>query len=327
MTKRERNSSAAILLALLLALGLTIAGKWKSGTSASSTSALPGARQGGVAGAEKALPSPAAGKRLRVGVYLSKMTGDRVGYSAQVTPELLPGGFDLMPILEADTKDEEGIAKLLNMWFIAKPLIDAADAEALKKLDVIVAPRIWMLPNESRVAIEAAVTNGTGLLARNGLGCMEPGSGPEVSRLSGFDESAFGYNPHPMDCEIIGAHPILGRLSGKTDQTIRITPNGTWGIPGAKTIPLIRVKDMEQFRAFYKEGDEAWTFYPLYVAELGKGRIVGCQFPAWSPMPLALMNATDSQFNIRAVQWLAHRLETPAAPATQEMKPGRGQTE
>ena len=60
----------------------------------------------------------------------------------------------------------------------------------------------------------------------------------------------------------------------------------------------------------------AWTFYPLYVGELGKGRIVGCQFPAWSPMPPALMTATDSQFNIRAVQWLAHRLEDPAAPAT-----------
>jgi hypothetical protein len=114
---------------------------------------------------------------------------------------------------------------------------------------------------------------------------------------------------------MIGSHPILGRLSGKTGRTIKLTPNGTWGVPGVQTIPLIRVKDMNKFRSFYKEGPEDgaadWTFYPLYVAQLGKGRIVGCQFPAWTPMPKDLMSATDSEFNLRAIAWLAHRLEEP----------------
>jgi hypothetical protein len=197
---------------------------------------------------------------------------------------------------------------------VQKTPIDAPDSKALETLDVIVAPRIWLVPDDARAAIEAAVTHGTGLLARDGIGCMDPGSGPDISRLNGFRESQFGYNPHPMECEVIAAHPLLGALH--PGQMVQITPNGTWGIPAAQTIPLIRVKDMDAFRAFYHTGGQDWTFYPLYISQLGKGRIVGCQFPAWSPMPKSLMAATDDQFNIRAVRWLAEKPQTNP-PSTQ----------
>src|SRR5205814_6615238 len=107
------------------------------------------------------------------------------------------------PLLETDTKDDSAIAKLLTVYFPGKETLDVTNVEVLKKLDVIVAPRIWKLPDDSRAAIEAAVTSGVGLLARNGLGCMDPGSGEDVSRLSGFVESEFSYNAHPMECEVI----------------------------------------------------------------------------------------------------------------------------
>jgi hypothetical protein len=257
--------------------------------------------------------APTTGPQLHVGLYMSKMTGDQDGYSIQIVGELSRGDFDLVPILEPGTASVPEMKKLLDLWFKDKSPVDVFDPEALKKLDVIVAPRIWMLPDEALAAIEAAVKSGTGLLARNGLGCMRPGSGPEVSRLSGFTESAFAYNPHPMECEVIGSHPILGKLAGKIGQSLQITPNGTWGIPNAQTIPLIKVKDMKTFSDF-AGGDQSMPFYPLYVSQLGKGRIVGCQFPAWSMMPKDLMSATDQEFNIRAVLWLAHKLDekTPA---------------
>src|SRR5207248_8869616 len=143
--------------------------------------------------------------------------------------------------------------------------------------------------------------DGTGVLIRDGLGCMEPSSGEEVSRINEFTESHFGYNPHPMECEILAAHPLLGKLSGQTGKTIMITPNGTWGVPGAKTTPLIRVKNMDDFRSFFASGGGDWTFYPLYISELGKGKIVGCQWPAWEAMPKDLASATDNSFNLRAV--------------------------
>jgi hypothetical protein len=263
--------------------------------------------------APKPSPGLARGRQLRVGLYLSKLTGDQWGYSCQIVNELARGNFELIPILEKDTASEPAIAKLLNQWFPQKAPIDAANVKALETLDVIVAPRIWLVPDDARTAIETAVTHGTGLLARNGIGCMDPGTGPDISRLNGFSESRFGYNPHPMECEVVAAHPLLGALAA--GQTVRMTPNGTWGLPAAQTIPLIRIKNMDAFRAFDKAGVD-WTFYPLYIARLGKGRIVGCQFPAWSATPRDLMAATGNEFNIRAVRWLANKAQTNV-PSTQ----------
>jgi hypothetical protein len=255
---------------------------------------------------------------LNVGVYLSKVTGDRVGYSCQMTQELLHRHLNVRPILDVGPEAQAGAAKVLGVYFAGKTAIYSNDVEGLKALDVIVAPRIWFLSDEARTSIEAAVTNGTGLLIRDGLGCMGPGSGPEVSRLNGFVDSGFGYNAHPMDCQVIADHPILGKLTMQTGETVSITPNGTWGTLGEHTVPLIKVKDMDAFREFFSRGDDTTsTFYPLYVSQLGKGRIVGCQFPAWSAMPTALASATDSEFNLRCVLWLAHRLDEPNAASTQ----------
>lgn len=261
-----------------------------------------------VARASMAPATRATGGR-RVGVYLSKTTGTEVGYSCQMTGDLLNQGMEVIPLLEPGSDSEPAVKKLLGVYFRGQQPLDVTRTDDLKTLDVIVAPRIWMLPEAARSAIEETVRAGTGLLVRNGMGCMEPGSGEAVSRLSGFDESSFGYNAHPMECEVIAEHPLLGTL--KPGTSVTITPNGTWGLPGAKTVPLIRVKDMAKFREFYHHGDPSWVFYPLYIGELGKGRIVGCQWPAWERMPKDLQTATDSQFNVRAVKWLA-RKETPS---------------
>jgi hypothetical protein len=296
-------AAAAVLLIVIVAL-LIMSGSALT-PAAPPVAVLP------VTPKKPATPTTTPARQLHVGLYISKNTGDRIdGYSVQIVNELSRGKYDLVPILEPGTASEPAIARLLTTWFAGKTPLDVTKAESLKALDVIVAPRIWFLPDDARAAIEAAVTDGTGLLARNGLGCMEPGSGEEVSRLSGFSESQFGYNAHPMACEMLAPHPLLGKLSGQTAKTIMITPNGTWGVPGAKTVPLIRVKDMDAFRAFFRGGGDDWTFYPLYVAELGKGKIVGCQWPAWEPMPKDLAAATDNQFNLRAIEWLARSPST-----------------
>ena len=105
----------------------------------------------------------------------------------------------------------------------------------------------------------------------------------------------------------------------QTGQSVSITPNGTWGKLAAGTVPLIKVKDMDAFRKFFTRGDDTTsTFFPLYISQLGKGRIVGCQFPAWSPTPTALTSATDGEFNLRCVLWLAHRLESSSPASTQQ---------
>lgn len=242
---------------------------------------------------------------MRVGVYLSKFTGDQVGYSCQMTGDLLHHGLDVVPVVEGGSEGDANQAKVLGVYFKGKKPVVVTDVEGLKKLDVIVAPRIWLLKDDARAAIEEAVRNGTGLFIRDGLGCMEPGSGEEVSRLSGFRYSSFGYNPKPMECEVVGESPILGTLTKGT--SVMITPNGSWGELAEGMTPLIRVKDMEGFVKFETRGNAQWVFYPVYVGELGKGRIVGCQFPAWERMPKDLQGATGGEFNLRAVRWAGRR--------------------
>jgi hypothetical protein len=316
---QKRQVTIAIALIVLLAIGVAVYLMLVRKTE-------PAATQTGSASAVLAAlanrsssPStqPTTAPQIHVGLYLSQMTGESWGYSIQIVGELSRGGFDLVPILEPGSASVPEIQKLLGLWFKGKSPLSASDADALKRLDVIVAPRIWLIPDEARVAIESAVRNGTGLLARNGLGSWFPRKGTDIARLNGFTDSSFGYNERPMECELIGSHAILGTLSGQIGKSIQLTPNGTWGVLGSQTVPLIRVKDMQAFHAFEHRGGADWVFYPLYVSQLGKGRIVGCQFPAWTPTPKDLMAATDQQFNIRAVKWLAHQLDDIAPATTQ----------
>jgi hypothetical protein len=317
---QKRQITIAIALIVLLAIGVAVyfllfgRSQPPAATQTGSASTVLAA----LANRPPSLPTqPTTAPQLHVGLYLSKMTGDDWGYSIQIVGELSRGGFDLVPILEPGSASVPEIQKLLGLWFKGKTSVSASDADALKKLDVIVAPRIWLIPDRARIAIESAVRNGTGLLARNGLGSWFPRRGPDIARLNGFTDSSFGYSAKPMECEFIGSHPILGTLSGQIGKSIQLTPNGTWGVLGSQTVPLIRVKDMQAFHASEGRGGADWVFYPLYVSQLGKGRIVGCQFPAWTPTPKDLMAATDQQFNIRAVKWLAHQLDDIAPTTTQ----------
>src|SRR4051794_30384528 len=100
MNKRQLSITAAVLLAILLVAFVAVI---RSLNSASPSRAVSSSAVASSAPATRktSLPPPAAGKTLRVGVYLSKMTGDRWGYSCQIVTELLRGNFNLVPILEA----------------------------------------------------------------------------------------------------------------------------------------------------------------------------------------------------------------------------------
>jgi len=75
--------------------------------------------------------------------------------------------------------------------------------------------------------------------------------------------------------------------------------------------PLIQVRDIDLLRHIHAKADliksqPGWSFDPLSVATLDKGRIVSCNFSvAKTPQELDL--ATQGRFTVNALQWAAGR--------------------
>ncbi len=236
----------------------------------------------------------AHGPRCVSAFISAKFTADGIdGYRCQMTDELQQRGLDVYPLVEPGTESEPRIVKLIGVYFLGKHSIDVTNSDALSKLDVIVAPRIWMLRDDARQAIESAVEKGTGLLIRDGLGCFDPGTGPDVSRLSGFTDSSFAYNPHPMECEVIGEHPILGKLSGKIGTVLKITPNGTIGLPGVNFTPLIRSeRTWTRSASLISAAAMIGLSIPCTSRSFGrKAKSLASQIPLWERLPKDLQSA------------------------------------
>jgi hypothetical protein len=250
-------------------------------------------------------------QKIKVGVYLSQYcatgaegTQWKYGHSCQMVAELREDPeLEVIPLLERETEQEGEIPKLIHIYFLDHKPALITDPAVLKSLDVIVIPRINYVNDDVVEAIATAVKGGTGLMIRNTFGNGLPGYTTEVAELNGLTAAYFDYSPHPVQCEVIADHPILGTL--KKGQTVSITANGAYGelLPGST--PLIRVKGADGMMMDAALGET--PFYPLFLSQLGKGRIVQCVYPAWQGTPGDLQKATGGKFTVRAIKWAAQR--------------------
>lgn len=216
--------------------------------------------------------------------------------------------IDLIPVIEPGTEMADAVAGILKGTFRGQPVIDGSSADQLKSLDVIACPRVWNQTPEVMEAIKAAVSEGTGLLIWSGLASITPGAGEIVAQLNGLQEGQYAWNPQAVECEVMVDHLLLGKLT--KGQIVSLEPNGMCGILGSGASGLIRVKSENDYHptaALATTRPAEYAFHPLYISTLGKGRIVGCDFPAWRPVPGPLQNATGGKFLIRCVRWAADR--------------------
>jgi hypothetical protein len=260
---------------------------------------------------------------LKVGVIVSEFSANGpnwmdkpYGYSYQFTTrELRDPSVTIIPLLEPNTRDKPEIAKALKLTFSGVAPMDVTDAGTLATLDVIVSGRtVNALPAEL-AAIETAVSGGVGLLVWGGLGDVNPGfADPAVVRLGGFAEAQWGADTNFVECEVIAPHPILGKL--KAGDKVRLQPSGGYGVlkpGGAGLLKLGPEARIHTYGPGSAEDREGFVFYPIYTSSLGKGRIVGCSFPAFRQLEPAFDRAVGGKFILRCVQWLAER---PATRAT-----------
>jgi hypothetical protein len=258
-------------------------------------------------------PTVAAPGQIQVGIYLSDFsaTGPHrqatpYGYVAQLRPlhSLHDESIRLLPVVEPGTARKGALARLITQNFSGQQTLDASKATDLEKLDVLVATAAANVPDAVAAAIDQCVRQGMGLLQRQ-FGYLTPGYNPQTSELNGFAQATFGWSANPVDCEIVAAHPLLGDLSGKVGQTISLVPNGAVG--ALRGVPLLRVKDMKQLmlvNADHPVGTGEYL-YPLYISQLGRGKIVGIGYTQGKDIPPELESANHDRFYIHCVQWLA----------------------
>jgi hypothetical protein len=205
-------------------------------------------------------------------------------------------------------------------------IIDGGDAAALRKMDVIVSYFQWNLPDAVVAAMVQAVQDGTGLLVQGGAGIYRPGFTSDVQKLVGISDGFEVYDMTATPCTSLPHSPIPD-LDAFAEQPLMIpTITGVAGhIDGT---PLMQAKALnDDVIVIQWEGHsklpttqivasplaQATTqpatqptvmFYPLYVSQLGRGKIVVCQ---WESMPAEWRDATKGRFHVHAVEWLAGR--------------------
>jgi len=272
-------------------------------------------------------PAPAtqhSANAMKVGWVVSQSTfeypqghgaGARFDSVTAIHKRFVDPDIELFALIEPGTESNEDIATVVRENFEADHVINGADPAELAKLDVIVCSRAWSVKDDMLEAITKAVEGGVGLLEH-----MPIGSGDEASeaaqKLDLITEPEPYFQRPLTDCRIVSEHPILSGLRGKLEDG-RMQISALHGFRGiVHGTPLIVMEDElnllgnldEQGKPKDDKGAkppaDQKLFCPLFVGELGKGRIVICQ---WDSLPKAVVEQSKGRFYVHCVQWLAKR--------------------
>lgn len=257
-----------------------------------------------------AAPKP----RIKVGFLLSSFSahgrnfGKPLGFWPldHVIPSLVERDIELFPIIEPGTENINDIPEVLQQWFPRQTVLDGSKPEQLQDLDVIITFMASAMKAEVLDAIERVASDGVGLIIYSDTGGFSPGRTPQIARLTGMEGSthAFKMGDPPVACVVVGEHALLGRISGKLDQQMMLVPKGVAGKPLPQTKPLILAVNREDVDIL-KQWSDGMVFSPLYVSQIGKGRIVGIHWHFLFKTPIELQRAVDRPFLAHAVHWLA----------------------
>jgi len=280
------------------------------------------------AGSSPAVQGAQAGAgRMRIGFLISQYTATgpcwtgnrrqfgylraREGLGVFQDPQVEP-----YAIIETDTNRTGMISPLLRQ-FQPDHILDGSDAKALGKLDAMVSYFQWNVRPEVLKAMDQAVHGGVGLYFQATAGCYYPGYTKEVQDLQCIRHAHrfYVYLRNPQ-VHLLARHPILMGLENlPADKTFEmVSLSGSIGeIQGT---PLMSSEEENMLGHPIEDAIETgtWdppatqpettTYYPLYVGQLGKGRVVACQ---WEDAGKEFTELTQKRFPIHCLQWLSGR--------------------
>ena len=255
-------------------------------------------------GASQASSNPDA---PRVGLTISHFSAtgpswisNNYGYNQQRVYEVFrmldEANFDVYAVIEPQTELLGELPALLRSVRLQNKLIDATDAAALKKLDVIFAFSPANLDAQVLASLKKAITEGVGLVTARDFGTVTPGYGdPGVAAITGLPGATHAWKGGSTRYSyVIGTHPILGDVAIGTRIGVS-QPEGGWTADGT-------IENGESLIGAPEGFPE--TYSSMYVRDLGAGRIVRFQW--------AELNNPDLPFGqfglyLRSINWAAKR--------------------
>ncbi len=219
------------------------------------------------------------------------------------------GMFDIKLIVDSGDPPNDLDTQTLHRHCPDLPTIDGADAAALDSLDIIVSSREWSIRPAVISNIHDAVSKGVGLLLQTPIARSAPGlDDPKVLDLHGMSAETYFYYATGrgwIKCDKVNDHAIITGVA--SDQTSFHGLNGVIG--HFNGTGLFAAPDLEDAYdplppSANQTVPEPMIFYPLFTAQLGRGRIVACQWYTPVPPPL-LAHLPGDPFYIRCAKWLA----------------------
>jgi hypothetical protein len=224
--------------------------------------------------------------------------------------------IDLYAIIEPGTEGREEVAKVVSDNFPADHVIDGTDVNTLSTMNVIVCSRDFAVKDEVLEAVAKAVEGGVGLLRHLPLRAASAEQTEISDKLQCVTEPEYFHERAATDCRVVSDHPLLHDLRKTLDGgKLPITAlNGTKGILHGTPL-IVDEGDLAAIANLDADGNpvsgkeaaapkDGKIFAPLFVAQIGKGRVVACQ---WDSIPKPLIEATEGRFYIHCCQWLANR--------------------
>jgi len=205
-----------------------------------------------------------------------------------VTRELRQSGFNVYAVVEPGTENLGALPSILEDSALSDRIINGGDATALGQLDVIVFWLTYGMVQEVADGVSQAIRAGLGCVRHGSAGNRFEGKNVAMAALTGMDNGEYfwGGNHTEYLCAVLEPHPILGDLE-VGDVVAVETLDGFTGIHWG--------------RALLSSPDGTGSdFCPLYVHEVGAGRVVSCQ---WLELPRVGPDAGPEEFISSRMNW------------------------
>jgi len=213
------------------------------------------------------------------------------GNTINMARELIRRRLNIYAVVEPQTEDIGELPIILAGMNLRDRVVNGADPSDLGSLDVIYTHQNYHMVSEVIEAILQAVRNGAGLVAQIPFGSSQPGYNETIRAIFGVEQADSIWRGHlELSCPVVAQHPILGVL-GPGDSFWIKSPNGKLGLVDGTPL-LAAPENLEP------------DYVPLYVREVGEGRVVNCQ---WLTLPRPTPPYDPVDFLVRCINWAAKK--------------------